>query len=123
MEIFRYLVFSLSRSEFHHEVKILSRLKDPNIVRVLGVCTQGEPLAVIIEYMKFGDLHQFLLAHVPDTAHNQHKQANLLRCSHACTHTHTYTCTHACTYACTPAHACSHTHKPRTTFLIYTFCW
>ena len=38
----------------------MSRLNDPNIVRVLGVCTRDEPLSVIVEYMKFGDLHQLL---------------------------------------------------------------
>lgn len=53
------------RSDFHKEVKIMSKLKDPNIVLVLGVCTQEEPLCMIVEYMKFGDLNQFLRQHVP----------------------------------------------------------
>ena len=44
----------------------MSQLRDPNIVRVLGVCTQEEPLAVVVEYMKYGDLNQFLLQHVPE---------------------------------------------------------
>ena len=43
----------------------MSRLKDPNIVRVLGICSQEEPLCMIVEYMKYGDLHQFLHQHVP----------------------------------------------------------
>jgi discoidin domain receptor family protein 2 len=34
-------------------------------VRVLGVCTLDEPLCVIVEYMKYGDLNQFLQQHVP----------------------------------------------------------
>jgi serine/threonine protein kinase len=72
-------LFISYRSDFHQEVKILSRLKDPNIVHVLGVCSQGEPLAVVMEYMKYGDLHQFLLAHIPDSTLNHHKHANLLR--------------------------------------------
>lgn len=42
----------------------MARLKDPNIVGLLGVCTKGEPLCVVLEYMKFGDLNQFLQAHI-----------------------------------------------------------
>ncbi len=53
------------RADFHKEVKIMSRLKDPNIVRVLGVCIQEEPLCMVVEYMKYGDLHQFLQQHIP----------------------------------------------------------
>ena len=54
------MLFSYSRVDFHKEVKIMARLKDPNIVRVLGVCTQEDPLCVIVEYMKYGDLNQFM---------------------------------------------------------------
>lgn len=57
-----------ARSDFYKEVKILSRLRDPNIVHVLGVCTREEPLCMIVEYMENGDLHQFLQQHVPDTS-------------------------------------------------------
>ncbi|XP_052789716.1 discoidin domain-containing receptor 2-like isoform X2 [Mya arenaria] len=56
-----------ARSDFHREMKVMSMLKDPNIVRVLGVCTTEEPLCMIVEYMKYGDLNQFLLEHVPET--------------------------------------------------------
>ena len=38
----------------------MSQLRDPNIVQVLGVLTEGEPLGVIVEYMAEGDLNQFL---------------------------------------------------------------
>ena len=44
----------------------MSQLKDPNIVRVIGVCTQEEPLCMIVEYMKYGDLNQFLIDHYPE---------------------------------------------------------
>ncbi len=43
----------------------MAQLKDPNIVRVLGVCTRDEPQAVCVEYMKYGDLNQFLRQHIP----------------------------------------------------------
>lgn len=56
-----------ARADFLKEVKILSRLRDPNIVHVLGVCTRDEPLTMIVEYMENGDLHQFLQHHLPDT--------------------------------------------------------
>lgn len=42
------------------EARILTRLKDPNIVRVLGACSQDEPVCIVIEYMKNGDLNQYL---------------------------------------------------------------
>lgn len=56
----------------------MSMLKDPNIVRVLGVCTTEEPMCMIVEYMKYGDLNQFLLDHLPET-HIQTPNAKILR--------------------------------------------
>ncbi|XP_019357552.1 PREDICTED: epithelial discoidin domain-containing receptor 1 isoform X2 [Gavialis gangeticus] len=52
-----------ARNDFLKEVKIMSRLKDPNIVRLLGVCVRDDPLCMITEYMENGDLNQFLSAH------------------------------------------------------------
>lgn len=57
-----------ARSDFHKEVKILSRLRDPNIVHVLGICTKEEPLCMIVEYMENGDLNEFLQKHVPENS-------------------------------------------------------
>lgn len=51
------------RNDFLKEVKIMSRLKDPNIIRLLGVCVQDDPLCMITDYMENGDLNQFLSAH------------------------------------------------------------
>ncbi|KAL3871584.1 hypothetical protein ACJMK2_039575 [Sinanodonta woodiana] len=56
-----------ARADFQREIKVMSALRDPNIVRVLGVCTRGEPVCMIVEYMLYGDLNQFLLDHVPET--------------------------------------------------------
>ncbi|XP_069120897.1 discoidin domain-containing receptor 2-like isoform X1 [Argopecten irradians] len=67
-----------ARSDFHKEIKIMSQLKDPNIVRVLGVCTHEEPLCMIVEYMKYGDLNQFLLDHVPESPVAQATNAKTL---------------------------------------------
>ncbi|XP_010641747.2 epithelial discoidin domain-containing receptor 1 isoform X1 [Fukomys damarensis] len=55
-----------ARNDFLKEVKIMSRLKDPNIIRLLGVCVQDDPLCMITDYMENGDLNQFLGAHQLD---------------------------------------------------------
>jgi len=41
-------------------------LRDAHIVQVLGVCSRGHPVAVVVEYSELGDLHQFLQASAPD---------------------------------------------------------
>uniref|UniRef100_A0A8C9SWW3 Discoidin domain-containing receptor 2 n=1 Tax=Scleropages formosus TaxID=113540 RepID=A0A8C9SWW3_SCLFO len=55
-----------ARTDFLKEIKIMSRLKDPNIVRLLGVCVCSDPLCMITEYMENGDLNQFLSRHEPE---------------------------------------------------------
>ena len=57
-----------ARRDFNKEVQILSRLKDPNIVRVLGASMSEDPLLVVVEYMRFGDLNRFLKQHSPEGA-------------------------------------------------------
>ncbi|NXN18917.1 DDR2 protein, partial [Indicator maculatus] len=49
-----------ARNDFLKEIKIMSRLKDPNIIRLLAVCIAEDPLCMITEYMENGDLNQFL---------------------------------------------------------------
>ncbi len=44
---------------FDKEVKFMSRLNHDNVVRLLGVCTEGESF-IMMEYMENGDLNQFL---------------------------------------------------------------
>ncbi|XP_014167011.1 epithelial discoidin domain-containing receptor 1-like, partial [Geospiza fortis] len=48
------------RRDFLQEARALWRLRDPNIVRLLGVCGGPGPLCIVTEYMEHGDLHQFL---------------------------------------------------------------
>ncbi|XP_015211166.1 discoidin domain-containing receptor 2 isoform X1 [Lepisosteus oculatus] len=55
-----------ARNDFLKEIKIMSRLKDPNIIRLLGVCICSDPLCMITEYMENGDLNQFLSRHEPE---------------------------------------------------------
>ncbi|XP_022085105.1 discoidin domain-containing receptor 2-like isoform X2 [Acanthaster planci] len=49
-----------ARTDFMKEMKIMSQLRDPNIVRLLAACTEDEPLCMVVEYMEFGDLNQYL---------------------------------------------------------------
>uniref|UniRef100_A0A8C7XHI1 receptor protein-tyrosine kinase n=1 Tax=Oryzias sinensis TaxID=183150 RepID=A0A8C7XHI1_9TELE len=49
-----------ARNDFLKEIRIMSRLRDPNIVRLLAVCVDTDPLWMITEYMENGDLNQFL---------------------------------------------------------------
>ncbi|KAM9110678.1 discoidin domain-containing receptor 2 isoform 1-T1 [Megaptera novaeangliae] len=57
-----------ARNDFLKEIKIMSRLKDPNIIRLLAVCITDDPLCMITEYMENGDLNQFLSRHEPPTS-------------------------------------------------------
>uniref|UniRef100_A0A8C2Z955 receptor protein-tyrosine kinase n=1 Tax=Cyclopterus lumpus TaxID=8103 RepID=A0A8C2Z955_CYCLU len=49
-----------ARNDFLKEIRIMSRLRDPNIVHLLAVCVDTDPLCMITEYMENGDLNQFL---------------------------------------------------------------
>ncbi|KAK3781338.1 hypothetical protein RRG08_018964 [Elysia crispata] len=71
-----------ARADFHKEIKIMSQLKDLNIVRVLGVCTREEPLCMVVEYMKHGDLNQFLIDHEPESPMAQ--ASNIKTLSYGC---------------------------------------
>lgn len=51
---------ALSSIESLREVRFLASLSDPNICRVLGVCTAEQPPWTIIEYGEMGDLNQYL---------------------------------------------------------------
>ncbi|TYI51604.1 hypothetical protein E1A91_D12G187600v1 [Gossypium mustelinum] len=46
--------------DFRHEVKLLVKLRHPNIVQFLGAVTDRKPLMLITEYLRGGDLHQHL---------------------------------------------------------------
>ncbi|XP_066480296.1 discoidin domain-containing receptor 2 [Tiliqua scincoides] len=57
-----------ARNDFLKEIKIMSRLKDPNIIRLLAVCIMDDPLCMITEYMENGDLNQFLSRQEPQNS-------------------------------------------------------
>uniref|UniRef100_A0A3Q2YB62 receptor protein-tyrosine kinase n=1 Tax=Hippocampus comes TaxID=109280 RepID=A0A3Q2YB62_HIPCM len=51
---------SQARNDFLKEIKIMSRLNDGNIIRLLCVCVTSDPLCMVTEYMENGDLNMFL---------------------------------------------------------------
>ncbi|XP_075431310.1 NT-3 growth factor receptor isoform X2 [Ascaphus truei] len=55
-----------ARKDFQREAELLTNLQHDNIVKFYGVCGDGDPLIMVFEYMKHGDLNKFLRAHGPD---------------------------------------------------------
>ncbi|XP_018618665.1 NT-3 growth factor receptor [Scleropages formosus] len=55
-----------ARKDFQREAELLTNLQHEHIVRFYGVCVDGDPLIMVFEYMKHGDLNKFLRAHGPD---------------------------------------------------------
>ena len=47
------------KEAFAKEIKFMSRLNNDNVVRLLGICSSGDPF-IIMEYMENGDLNQYL---------------------------------------------------------------
>ncbi|KAM9294552.1 high affinity nerve growth factor receptor [Gastrophryne carolinensis] len=55
-----------ARQDFQREAELLTVLQHEHIVKFYGVCTDGEPLIMVFEFMKHGDLNRFLRSHGPD---------------------------------------------------------
>ncbi|XP_028304479.1 NT-3 growth factor receptor-like isoform X2 [Gouania willdenowi] len=55
-----------ARKDFQREAELLTNLQHQHIVKFYGVCVDGDPLIMVFEYMKHGDLNKFLRAHGPD---------------------------------------------------------
>ncbi|XP_050419967.1 discoidin domain-containing receptor 2-like isoform X2 [Adelges cooleyi] len=49
-----------NKQEVMRETKCLYTVRDPNVARIVGVCTPDEPLCIIQEYCEYGDLPAFL---------------------------------------------------------------
>ncbi|XP_067391518.1 inactive tyrosine-protein kinase transmembrane receptor ROR1 isoform X1 [Emydura macquarii macquarii] len=52
-------------TEFQQEASLMAELHHPNIVCLLGVVTQEQPVCMLFEYMNQGDLHEFLIMRSP----------------------------------------------------------
>jgi serine/threonine protein kinase len=46
--------------DFKHEVNLLIKLRHPNVVQFLGAVTETKPLMLVTEFLRGGDLHQYL---------------------------------------------------------------
>merc|ERR1711953_502492 len=55
-----------TRSDFQREADLMTDLRHPNIVCLIGVCFQEDPQCMIFEHMAHGDLHEFLITHSPN---------------------------------------------------------
>lgn len=55
-----------TRSDFQREADLMTDLRHPNIVCLIGVCFQEDPHCMIFEHMAHGDLHEFLITHSPN---------------------------------------------------------
>ncbi|XP_059167890.1 inactive tyrosine-protein kinase transmembrane receptor ROR1-like, partial [Physella acuta] len=53
------------QNDFRREVDLMTEMRHPNIVGLLGVCMKKEPMCMLFEYMAQGDLHEYLLSHSP----------------------------------------------------------
>uniref|UniRef100_A0A3B5A5B8 Tyrosine-protein kinase receptor n=1 Tax=Stegastes partitus TaxID=144197 RepID=A0A3B5A5B8_9TELE len=53
------------RADFYREAELLTNLQHEHIVTFYGVCVESDPLIMVFEYMKHGDLNKFL-SHGPD---------------------------------------------------------
>ncbi|XP_014668164.1 PREDICTED: inactive tyrosine-protein kinase transmembrane receptor ROR1-like [Priapulus caudatus] len=53
------------QQDFRREVDLMTDLRHPNIVCLIGVCIKEEPMCMLFEFMAQGDLHEFLVMRSP----------------------------------------------------------
>ncbi|XP_029906306.1 inactive tyrosine-protein kinase transmembrane receptor ROR1 isoform X2 [Myripristis murdjan] len=51
--------------DFQQEASVLAELQHPNVVCLLGVVTQEQPVCMLFEFLPQGDLHEFLIMRSP----------------------------------------------------------
>ena len=52
-----------SRHGFQGEIDLHTRMRfnHPNVISLIGVCTTEDPMMIVMEYMHYGDLRNFLV--------------------------------------------------------------
>ena len=71
-------------NDFKREADLMTDLRHPNIVCLIGVCFTDDPNCMIFEHMAHGDLHEFLINHSPNidsdvSEPGMEDQSNVLR--------------------------------------------
>ena len=58
-----------ARQELLEEAAVLAQFDHPNVLKLVGVVTVGQPMLVITEYLEYGSMKDYLKKHAPvDTA-------------------------------------------------------
>ena len=75
--------------EFRKEVQIMSQISDANIIQLIGACSRDDPLCLIYEHLKYGDLKKFLQLHTIDGSSERTESSAVLRwaCKTSCSST------------------------------------
>ena len=60
---------STARNDFLREAAFTNQFDHPNILKLLGVCVEEEPLCMIFEYMELGDLNTYLRSKAISVSH------------------------------------------------------
>ncbi|KAK9739895.1 Immunoglobulin I-set domain [Popillia japonica] len=55
-----------TQADFQREIELISELKHPNIICLMGIVVKQEPMCMLFEYMSEGDLHEFLINNSPN---------------------------------------------------------
>ena len=55
-----------TKNDFQREADLMTDLRHPNIVCLIGVCFTDDPQCMLVEHMAHGDLHEFLINHSPN---------------------------------------------------------
>jgi len=66
-----------TRTDFVRESELMTDLRHPNIVCLIGVCLQEEPKCMVFEHMAHGDLHEFLISHSPKSDSSNDSDASM----------------------------------------------
>ena len=51
---------TMSPTDFLQEARIMKQLRHPKLIQLYAVCTNGEPIYIITELMKYGSLLDYL---------------------------------------------------------------
>ena len=49
-----------AKADFESEVRVLTNVHHRNLIRLLGCCSEGPELLLVLEYMENGSLAKFL---------------------------------------------------------------